>query len=368
MNKKEINEIRKAINDENGLTEISRVLTTYVDAEKNIVYSNLESGYVMDTETLSLITNNFRKMLKGKMGKTLIEFDKFNKSAHYDIFTNVLDAKLDSEEFNYEYIQHIIDNNALVGPVVIFTAFIKYSIISKHSDDTDNEYSEDSYNFIVASICPVCVEFNGLICTDEPKVEKELTLTKVVQDPVEGFIFPAFCDRCADLNSILYSCATIKSLDKTFISNCLDCVYDRDAEQQKETFIDIIEDSIGNNLTFNDVYNINKGVISVIEQNVYNTEPTTISKDDIVNIMENVGFDDEIIENITKVCDVKLENEVFNANAIVNTKHTIETDNSVKITYNDADNDNITIKEENGRKYIIIAADEISVDNFTVNN
>ena len=76
MNKKEINEIRKAINDENGLTEISRVLTPYVDAEKNIVYSNLESGYVMDTETLSLITNNFRKMLKGKMGKTLIEFDK----------------------------------------------------------------------------------------------------------------------------------------------------------------------------------------------------------------------------------------------------------------------------------------------------
>ena len=370
MNKKEINEIKKNISKDSSLLTINKVYTLYIDSEKNIVYNALQPSWSIDEETLELIKSNFVKTLKGRLGSTILEFNNFNNSENYEIFTDALFTKFDGGEILNKYVDTIINNNSVLGPYVIFTAHCTYNALSKnHTKDSETDFDEITYNFIITSICSVATEFKGLICVDEPesKVEKELSLTKVVQDPIEGFLYPAFCDRDSDLNTIMYSCKGVKNLDREFIENALGCTYDINAEQQKETFNDIIKDSIGDDLTYNDVCNINDTIVNIIEQRKFETEPVELTKQDIVKIAEEAGLEDETIENIEKVCDNKLEdNQTINANNVAVSKHKIETDSSITITYNNADTDSIQIKEENGRKYIVISTDDVIVDNFII--
>lgn len=370
MNKKEVNEIRKNFDIDSNFMTINKINTMYVTADKSIAYNKTEYPMAMDNEYFALIIAKLKQTLKGKMGKSLIELN-FNKHCNsYNIMSNIY-YKSEFDNNIDEYIEYVVDNYDYVGAYVLFTAQCTYTVIKKKSECIDEEDALDTidYNFIISCVCPVNLEFKGIICTEDSIIEKETNLTKIVEDSIQGWLYPTFSDRLPETNSILYSAKSTKLVDKSFIFNVLGCSYENNSDEQKKLFNEILTDSIGNNLTYNDVNTINDKILSKLEESISVTEPLELTKNDIIDIMEDVGFEDDTIDNVTSVMNNKLEdNQTFNANAIVSSKNTIES-NGFKLTYDKSYSDKVKIKSENGHRYVMFEADDfIDLNGISVKN
>jgi hypothetical protein len=361
MNKKEINEIKKNLTEDCSYMSIKNILTTYVNGEKEIQYQNTHFFSVIEQETAELILMRFRKILSGNMGKSLLEYNfpiEFSDTNCKQIFIDTLSDGFKDEEKVNNYINHIIDNMDYAGNYVIFSLNATYTVRSKYSDDTDNEDDTYDYNFIMTCICPVELRFQGLICTDEPKIEKEIDIARVVGLPVDGWIYPTFSERQPDLNTILYSTKSSKSANSSIVENVFGCNFYNNADEQKDLFNEILTSSLGESLTYQDICDINDTIINKLEEHRFETEPMEFKSSDIVDIVKSTGYTDEQVNYVSKICDSKLEDgETLNAEAIVNSKN-IMTTGSFKITYSNNDINKVKIDTVNGKKIISIEIDD----------
>lgn len=361
MNKKEINEIKKNLSEACNYMNIKNIITTYVTGDKEIQYQNTNFFPILEQETAELILMRFRKILSGNMGKSLLEYNFPVESSDTDckqIFMDTLfDGFKDEEKVN-NYINHIIDNMDYVGNYVIFSLHATYTVMSKYSDDTDNEDDTYDYDFIMSCICPVELRFQGLICTDEPKIEKEIDIARVVGLPIDGWIYPTFSERQPDLNTILYSTKSSKSANPSIVENVFGCNFYSNADEQKDLFNEILTSSLGESLTYQDICDINDVIINKIEEHQYETEPMEFKSSDIVDIVKTTGYNEEQLNYVSMMCDSKLEeNETLNAEAIVNSKNTM-TAGSFKITYSNNDINKVKIDTVNGKKIISIEVED----------
>ena len=86
MNKKEIAEIKKNFSDDCNFFTINRVVTAFVDAEKNIKCKTNQLYNIMPQDESELILANLKKTLSGKIGvpaeqlKAELEAGKFDSA------------------------------------------------------------------------------------------------------------------------------------------------------------------------------------------------------------------------------------------------------------------------------------------------
>ena len=65
MNKKETAEIKKNFSDKSGFFIMERVLTGFVDAEKNVRYAKANACVTMSVEEHDVYDETLKKVLKG---------------------------------------------------------------------------------------------------------------------------------------------------------------------------------------------------------------------------------------------------------------------------------------------------------------
>ena len=94
MNKKEVNELKKVCSDECGFMNFNKVVTAYVDAEKNIKYYNNQLYNTISQDLSELILANVKNVFKGNIGKGLREYAFPNSSSTQSLFYNTLKSKL----------------------------------------------------------------------------------------------------------------------------------------------------------------------------------------------------------------------------------------------------------------------------------
>ena len=98
MNKKEVNELKKVFSDECGFMNFNKVVTAYVDAEKNIKYYNNQLYNTISQDLSELILANVKNVFKGNIGKGLREYAFPNSSSTQSLFYNTLKSKFLSDD------------------------------------------------------------------------------------------------------------------------------------------------------------------------------------------------------------------------------------------------------------------------------
>lgn len=376
MNKKEVAEIKKNFNSENGFFTIEKILTAYVDAEDNLLYSNVSNAYVVPQEEVDLYMETLKKVLNTNVGKNFIEYnfpnEAYEEGKPQSILYNMLDSELKDKKIYEDYIGHIIDNSVYVSPYTIITAYCTYSIRKKNkNDDIDDDLNEEMYKYIITAICPVSNSNNGFIFSKENnEIEKAPNLDLIINKaPVDGFLYPAFNNRSADINSVMYYTKNKSKPNIAFVENVLGCPYSMSADNEKASFQNIIKAVVDEDLDYATLNNINERIKDIIDDYKDDTEAITVNADKIANILTDIGVDSKRVELVTPVYNKVVGDTELTATNIVEHKTVINTANGVKIDIKPFAMDKVRTSVIDGRRCLIVDIDDpmIEVNGLPVN-
>ena len=210
MNKKEVSEIKRHFTEDDGFFNIGKVVTAFVDAEKNIKCKSVRNFNIIEESEAELIMKSMRKVLSGKVSKNLLEYafpnPAYAPGGTQNILYEATHSKLEDNEKADALLNHIAQKMDYLSTYAVFIGYCSYSVFKKSKDGESLDDSDHNYNFIVTSICPVEIRIDGLVYDeDENVITRKPTNDRVVgANPTDGFVFPAFSEGGADVNHVMY--------------------------------------------------------------------------------------------------------------------------------------------------------------------
>ena len=376
MNKKEMAEIKKVFNTDNGFFTVEKILTAYVDAEDNLLYSNVSNAYIIPEEELTLYMDTLKKVLNTNIGKNSIEYnfpdEAYAEGKSQNILYSILNTELKDETAYNNYIEHIMNNVVYIGPYTLITAFCTYSVRHKNkNDDIDDALNEEMYKFIVTAICNVNTGNDGLIFNKENNdIEKAPNMDLIINKaPVDGFLFPTFSNRSADINSVMYYTKSKTKPNISFVEGVLGCSYLMSADNEKASFQNIIKAVVDEDLNYNTLNVINEKIKDIVEDNKNDTEKTTIDATTIKNILSDIGVDSKRVELVAPVYEKVCGDAELTATNLIENKTAINIENGVKVDIKPFAMDKVRTSVVDGRRCLIIDIDDpmIEVNGLPVN-
>lgn len=302
MNKKEVSEVKKQFNMNNNKCSFGKLLTAYVDHEKTIKVKDLRSLLNLPEIEVQMIMDIFKKTLGGSIGKNLLEFSfpivSGGDSDDKEFLLSVRSSELKDDDINDEFINKIVENFEYAGDYYILACNCTYSIPVKGKDnDEDGDDSEEVYDFIITSICPMNKVERGL-CFDAEKntVEKNYEYQMEVGKPIHGFLYPAFNDRQTDIHNVMYFCGKPKEPSTSIIEKILGCSRKLPADEQKEKFNNMLARVLGDDSTYNITSTIHSEINEIIGNNAAESDPVELNSNEIKKILERSGVDEQNME------------------------------------------------------------------------
>ena len=229
---------------------IDRLAGCYVDANKNKAIKFNESFLNMDDEEFYKYLEIAKKTLTGTLGNNILELDfpleeEATGGKQHFLYALRNDG-LSSEELLDRLYDLIIDGYNYVGNYLILVFHDTYDIITKTSDNMKLDESEEVYEYLLVSICPVVLSKAGLgVREDENRIGARIR-DWVVGVPDLGFLFPAFDNRSADIHKVDYFIRDAKDSHSEVISDVLGCAPRMTATEQRNTFSAIVKRAFAN--------------------------------------------------------------------------------------------------------------------------
>lgn len=371
MNKKEILEIRKQFTPAN--CAITRICGCYVDHEKTKKMKSKDAFLSLPEEEAFKYFDIFKKTLSGTVGKNMLnlEFplDAEMPGGTQEFLLKLRDSRLEDDKLLEEFYDKVIATYEYNENYYIILIHAFYDIPGKSTDGTEMyDASEEVYEFILASICPVRMSKAGLNYNAEDNRIQDRVRDWIVEVPSHGFLFPAFNDRGTDLHSVLYYTKKSEDLQPELISQFLGTEIPMSADTQKETFKMIIEDMMGEDVDYETVRNIHETLNELIEDYKEDPEPLELDKTEVKKIFEKSGVDAEKMENFDQNFETNAgEKALLLASNIAETrKFNIETPDVI-INVNPERADLVETRIIDGRKCLVIPVDDhIEVNGINV--
>lgn len=307
MNKKEVLEIKKQFSHERAV--ISRICGCYVDGEKNIRTQMKEAFFSLPEEETFKYFKIFQKTLSGRFGKNLINLEFPLKQEGLGGAQNFLlwlrDSALDDEEALEAFYQNIIENYFYPEGYYIILIHGTYDIPGKAQDNTEMfDASEDVYEFLLCSICPVKLSKPGLAYKAEDNRIENRIRDWVVEEPMHGFLFPAFNDRGSDIHGMLYSSRKPEELQPDFVQGVFGCQMQLSAESQRDAFNVLVADVLGDKCDYEAVKNIHEHLTEMVEETKDSPDPLVLTKPDVKRLFEMSGVPEEKLETFDQTFEV----------------------------------------------------------------
>ena len=371
MNKKEILEIRKQFTPAN--CAITRICGCYVDHEKNKKLESKDAFLSLPEEEAFKYFDIFKKTLSGTVGKNMLnmEFpiDAEMPGGTQEFLLKLRNSKLEDDMLLEEFYDKVIATYEYAENYYIILIHAMYDIPGKASDDLEMfDASDEVYEFLLMSICPVSLSKAGLCYNAEDNRIEDRIRDWIVDMPDKGFLFPAFNDRSTDLHSMLYYTKKSSDLQPEMIDQLLGAKMPMSADDQKETFQMIIEDTLGEDGDYETVRNIHETLNDLIEEHKEEPEPLALDKIEMRKVFEQSGVDTEKMENFDRNFEENAgEKATLLASNIAETKKfNIETPDVV-IKVNPDRADLIETRIIDGRQCLVIPVDDhIEVNGINV--
>lgn len=306
MNKKEISEIKKQFTPEN--CAITRICGCYVDGEKNKKTEIAHTFLTLPEEDRFKYFEIFRKTLSGTLGKNLLNMDFPTDSempgGGQHFFLKLRNSHLEDEALLEEFYDKVIEHYYYGENYLILLIHALYDIPGKSTDNLEMfDASEEVYDFLLCSICPVKLSKAGLSYDAEENCFKNRTRDWLVEMPDRGFLFPAFHDRTTDIHSFLYYSKNGEDLQEAFVETLFSCSMPMTAGDQKETFNLLVEETLGETCDYDLVKNIHEQLTAMIEEKKDDPEPLSLDKHEVRSLLEASGADQEKMESFDRNFD-----------------------------------------------------------------
>lgn len=299
MNKKEIAEIRKQFTPEN--CAITRICGCFVDSEKNKRTSMKEAFLSLPEEEMFKYMDIFKKTLSGHIGKNLMNLEysiaQEAEGTPHDFLMRLRQSKLTDDEMTDNFYDSVIESYVSSEPYYIILIHAVYDIPGKTSDNAEMfDASDDIYEFIMCIICPVKLSKGTLFYdTLKSKIENHAP-NWIVNAPANGFLFPAFNDRQADIHGCLFYSKKTDALQNEFVKSVLGCALEMSADDQSEAFKSVLADTIGANGKVEDVLFVYEGLQEKLENSEFSGEDFTLSKSEAETLIVDDTWGHEISE------------------------------------------------------------------------
>ena len=371
MNKKEILEIRKQFTPAN--CAITRICGCYVDHEKNKKLESKDAFLSLPEEEAFKYFDIFKKTLSGTVGKNMLnmEFpiDAEMPGGTQEFLLKLRNSKLEDDMLLEEFYDKVIATYEYAENYYIILIHAMYDIPGKTSDDLEMfDASDEVYEYLLMSICPVSLSKAGLCYNAEDNRIEDRIRDWIVDMPDKGFLFPAFNDRSTDLHSMLYYTKKSSDLQPEMIDQLLGAKMPMSADDQKESFQMIIEDTLCEEGDYETVRNIHETLNDLIEEHKEEPEPLALDMTEMKKVFEQSGVDAEKMENFERNFEENAgEKATLLASNITETKKfNIETPDVV-IKVNPDRADLVETRIIDGRQCLVIPVDDhIEVNGINV--
>lgn len=300
MNKKEIAEIKRLFTPDR--CPLTRICGCYVDGEKQKKMEMKEAFLSLSDEEMFKYFDILKKTLSGTAGKNLLDMEfplaQEAGGGTQEFLLRLKQSQLKDDALLEEFYDKVIETFMYPENYFIILVHGAYDIPKKGSDNLEQfDASEDVYEFVLCSICPVKLTKPGLSYNEETNTISERIRDWFVEMPVTGFLFPAFTDRNTDIHGILYYSKNPDELNPDFARLLLGCELPLTASSQKETFNTLVADTLLADCTYETVKSIHETLNTLLEERKDDPEPIVLEKDDVKRLLYDNGATDEVLEH-----------------------------------------------------------------------
>ncbi len=296
MNKKEIAEIKKQFTPER--CALTRICGCYVDGEKNKRTELKEAFLSLPEEEAFKYFEIFRKALSGTLGKNLLNLEfplsTEMEGGSQEFLYRLKNSRLTDEELLEEFYDKIIETYNYGENYLILIVHGAYDIPGRTSDNQEMfDASDEVYEYLLGCVCPVKLSKPGLYYNIEENCFQTRLRDWVVEMPDNGFLFPAFQDRSTDLHSLLYYSKKPEELHEEFIDGFFGCPLPLSAGGQKEHFHTLMEETLGEECSYEAVKTIHETLNTWIEEKKEEPEPLELTKAEVRRLFSETGVMDQ---------------------------------------------------------------------------
>lgn len=327
MNKKDILELKRRLTKD-GCT-ITQMCGCYVNSEKSkISLISVKNFLNMDDEEFYKYLDIAKKTLSGKIGNNLIplEFpiEEESNGGKQQFLMGIRSSRFENEDLMDRMFDRIIDTYDNPGNYLILFFHDTYDVICKTSDGNKLDESEEIFDYILCSICPVELSAPALGYRESENRIAPRIRDWVVKAPETGFLFPSFSDRSTDIHSVTFYTKDTKKPHEEFVNEIFGCDMKMTSDQKKEEFSEIVLNVVGAEDESDEKYlEVQKNLNDIIEQGFLDGDNEAgekkITKEMVEEVLEEAGVSKTQAEHITDQIKKNLPEETSIAD-IVNEK------------------------------------------------
>lgn len=363
MTEKEIAEIRRRFRaDKNN---ISSVRGCYVNDKQEIVAEFCQPLSIMPEEDSDKFLSIIKKTLSGTLNKNLIDIEfttqQVVESPEHKLLMALKDSSLNDEEAIHNFFQRVIESVTMEDNYVILLAHDVYDVPYRSKDgERQDDASSEVFSYIVCSICPVKLSKPALSYYVYDNEFHSRAADWIVSPPEIGLMFPAFDDRSTNIYNAVYYTKDTTRIYQDFVDAIFKSDIPMPAAEQKETFQEILSDTLGLECDYEVVHAVHSHMQNIIEENKADKEiPLEIKKDTVKQILRTNGVSENHIEDFEQRYDSEFGQDTsLHPRNIVDAKRVDITTPYVKIQLNTEFSDFVETRVIDGAKYILIRAEE----------
>ena len=364
MNDKEIGEIRRRLRRERS--NMTAIYGCYVNENKEIITEFRQSTGIMPENESDKYFALLRRTLSGSIGKNLIDItfktSQVADSPEHKLLMDLRASQLKDDEQRMSFYKKVMETVQLEGNYLILLGCDSYDVPFKSKDDSfQKDQSEETYTYILCSICPVKQTKANLHYVPEEKLFHDGAMHQMVSAPALGFLFPAFDNRSTNIYNALYYTKDIKESQEAFIETVFNTPVPKPAAEQKKSFEALLTTSLGEECSLDVVQTVHDQLCQRIELHKESKvpDPLMVTKEDVKDVLTSCGVSEEHISKFSVDYDEAFgfEADLHPKNIIDNKKFEIHTPDVV-IKVDPARSDLIETRIIGGVKYIMICADE----------
>ena len=375
MNQKELNEIRRRFKPDRSA--INKIYGCYVNSNKEIISYIDASMALMSQEEQEMYLGLVKKALSGALGRNLINIEfstaQVADSDEHRLLQTIRQTDARDQNSRETLYRRIIDAmNMGETNYLILLAADTYDVPYKGRDDeTFSDGSDTVYKYFVCSVCPVKTPTLELKYSNEDSGFHSASTGHIALAPELGFLFPAFDDRAANIYNALFYSKNAAEIHQEVIDAVFRIEPPMSAEEQKSVFSTALGDTLQKDCSYDVVQSVHEQLRQRIAEHKESKDPELLALTvrEMGDVLTNSGVPAEKVEAFQQEC-----RRLYGEDAALNPKNIIEsgkfqiTTPEVKIAVAPEYSHMIEARVIDGRRYILIPADEgVEINGIGVN-
>ena len=362
---KEAAELRRRLRPEhNGITKIHGC---YINSFGEIVTRFDDSMALLPVEEQEKYLELLKKGISGTMGRTLSDLSFSSAqvlgSEEHGLLMKLRSSRLEDADARDQLYGKISASLRLPDTgLLVLLAFDTYDVPYRGKDGSlQDDGGDTQFSYFVCAICPVKEGRPVFRYDAAEQAFHNRGADLIVGAPELGFLFPAFDDRAANIYAALLYNRSRDESHEAFIDAVFHTRPPMALGVQKETFRDVLVDSLADECSLNVVQNVHTQLreMAVEHKEAHIPEPLTVGAKEVGEILEASGVSDQKAAAFR----VKYE-EAFGADQGVPPENLLNASQleiktpDVVIKVAPDRQDLISMREIGGVKYLLIQADE----------